>query len=76
MTMNRLKAFAMGRQLDFNAIDSVLVNTYQQRSSFTIDDDAHVSDLCKWLKHERAELCIFDVFKKGLDVPRTKTTPC
>jgi hypothetical protein len=64
MTMHRLEQFARGRGLDFHQLPGLFVNTFQQRASFSIEDDGNVDDLCKWIKHEGIELCIFDVLNK------------
>ena len=64
MTMHRLEQFARGRGLDFNQLPGLFVNTFQQRASFSIENDGNVEDLCKWIKHEGIELCIFDVLNK------------
>jgi hypothetical protein len=61
MTMFRIQQFALGRGLDFKALPGLFVNTFQQRSSFSIDSEVDVDDICKWIKHEGIELCIFDV---------------
>ena len=64
MTMARIKEFAAGRSLNFNQMDGPFVNTHQQRSSFGVDNEADVVDLCKWLKFDRVELVIFDVLNR------------
>ena len=64
MTMQRLKRFATGRRLRFDTIDTVLVNTFAQRSTFAIDKEEDIANLCKWLIHEKAEICIFDVLNR------------
>jgi hypothetical protein len=64
MTMHRLEQFARGRGLDFNQLPGLFVNTFQQRASFSIENEGNVEDLCKWIKHEGIELCIFDVLNK------------
>jgi hypothetical protein len=64
MTMHRLKQFSCGRGLDFRQLPGLFVNTFQQRASFSIENDANVEDLCKWIKHEGIEFCIFDVLNK------------
>jgi hypothetical protein len=64
MTMHRLEQFARGRGLDFHQLPGLFVNTFHQRASFSIEDDGNVDDLCKWIKHEGIELCIFDVLNK------------
>jgi hypothetical protein len=64
MTMQRLEQFARGRGLNFHQLPGLFVNTFQQRASFSIEADSHLDDLCKWIKHEGIELCIFDVLNK------------
>jgi hypothetical protein len=64
MTMYRIQQLAMGRGLDFKALPGLYVNTFQQRSTFSIESEADVDDICKWIKHESIELCIFDVLNK------------
>jgi RecA-family ATPase len=64
MTMHRLEQFARGRGLDFRQLPGLFVNTFQQRASFSIENDLHIEDLCKWIKHEGIEFCIFDVLNK------------
>jgi hypothetical protein len=64
MTMIRLKQFASGRNLNFEQLPGLFVNTFQQRASWSLESEADVEDLCKWIKHEGIELCIFDVLNK------------
>src|ERR1019366_9100338 len=39
MTQHRLQQFAKSRGLDFSALPALFVNTFEQRSSFAIDND-------------------------------------
>ena len=64
MTMHRLEQFARGRGLDFHQLPGLFVNTFQQRASFSIEREEDIVDVCKWIKHEGIELCIFDVLNK------------
>jgi len=64
MTMQRLEQFARGRGLNFHQLPGLFVNTFRQRASFSIENDSDIGDLCKWIKHEGIELCIFDVLNK------------
>jgi RecA-family ATPase len=64
MTMHRLEQFARGRGLDFGAMPSLHVNTFEQKPTFAIDDDDDVEQLCKAIEQEGIELCIFDVLNK------------
>jgi 5S rRNA maturation endonuclease (ribonuclease M5) len=64
MTMHRLEQVARGRGLDFQQLQGLYVNTFKQRGSFSIENDSDINDLCKWIKHEGIELCIFDVLNK------------
>ena len=64
MTADRLKQLARGRDLDFYQLPGLLVNTFQQRASFSIEREEDIEDICKWIKQEGIELCIFDVLNK------------
>ena len=64
MTMHRLEQFARGRGLDFLQLPWLFEKTFEQRASFSIESDSNLEDLCKWIKHEGIELCIFDVLNK------------
>ena len=48
MTVKRLREFAVGRGVDIESIDKLVVNTYEQRRAFSITNDGQVEDLCKW----------------------------
>jgi hypothetical protein len=64
MTMNRLQQFARGRGLDFEAMPWLHINTFEQRPTFAIDNDEDLDRICKAIKQEGIELCIFDVLNK------------
>jgi hypothetical protein len=64
MTQVRLEQLARGRGLDFQLLPGLFVSTFQQRPSFSIEREEDIEDICKWIKHDGIEFCIFDVLNK------------
>ena len=62
MTKRRVYQFASGRGVSVSLLDEWMrFNTYEQKRSFSIQSDADVEEIIKWLKSEQIEFCIFDV---------------
>ena len=64
MTKDRLKQFAIGRNLDFASMTNLHVNTFEQRATFSIQDDTDLAAVCQALKDATIEVVIFDVLNK------------
>src|SRR6185437_11524773 len=62
MTKKRIQQFAEGRNVPMSELDRYLrFNTYEQKRSFSIDSDQDLEEICKWIKAESIQFCIFDV---------------
>jgi hypothetical protein len=62
LTKKRVGQFARARNVDMQTLDEWLrFNTYEQKRSFSIESDADIEEIVKWLKQEAIEFCIFDV---------------
>ncbi len=64
MTQHRLREFARGRGLAFNNLKNLYVNTFEQKATFSIENDDDLGEICTSLKKEGVELVIFDVLNK------------
>lgn len=63
LVYQRLQQLAAGRDLNAYDLDlNIRVNTSAQSSDFKIDRPEHVQEMAKWLKAERIEFCVIDVF--------------
>ena len=62
MTKRRVGQLAEGRGLSISTLDEWMrFNTYEQSSSFSVQSDADLEEITKWIKQESIEFCIFDV---------------
>ncbi len=62
MTKRRVGQFALARGVGMDTLDKWMrFNTYEQKSSFSIQSDADLEEIIKWIKKEEVEFCIFDV---------------
>ena len=62
LTKRRVAQLAMARGVTMELLDQwVRVNTYEQSSSFSIQSDADLEEIVRWIKQEEVEFCIFDV---------------
>ena len=62
MTKRRVGQLAEARNVDMATLDKWLrFNTYEQKSSFSIQSDSDLEEIISWIKKEEIEFCIFDV---------------
>lgn len=62
MTKRRVQQFAKAREVSIDELDNWLrFNTHEQKSSFSIQNDADLELIIKWIRQEEIEFCIFDV---------------
>ncbi len=61
----RLQQLAAGHGLSALDVDAnIRVNTSKQSSQFKIDHEVDLREMAEWLKAERVEFCVLDVFSK------------
>ena len=62
MTKRRVAQLAEARGVGMDSLDKwIRFNTYEQKSSFSIQSDSDLEEIVKWIKKEEVEFCIFDV---------------
>lgn len=62
MTKRRVGQVAEARSISMDLLDKWMrFNTYEQKSSFSIQSDADLEEVIRWIKKEEVEFCIFDV---------------